>query len=522
MPTQEPPPASTDAVTTSSTETDLVESGVAASTVHEPDGDEADIALRRGSLTTWNLVVMVAGVQVPLGTVVALTPVAIGFGSGVGTPGTWLIGGLILLAFAVGWSRMSRFITNSGAFYAYISRALGVPLGVAGAIIAVIAYNALSLAATGILASFARTVIGQVFGVDLPWPVYALVTVLVILAIAYRGVDLSVRILSIAVALELVMLLGLVVAVLVNAGVGAFTLEVFAPSHVLDAGAGLTIAIAIWVSLGFESAAVYGEEAKTPRVSVPRASYLSIILITLLYVVVAWAIIAAVGPATVQAQAAGNPAEMVFVLYQQYFGEGVATFVELWSVLSILAACVACHNLAARYMFVLGREGIAARALGRTRHENGAPWNASLAQVCVLVSVLAVVALTRTDPYLALGSGLIGLSVIGVVTLMAVSSVAVLVFFKTEQRGSFVTTVLLPIVSFVGLVFVIAMVLTNYGSLSGYSSGLMTWLPAAIPLAGGLTVVWVLRLRRRQPERYAAIGSQLDRAAELGEVRTTS
>ena len=45
----------------------------------------------------------------------------------------WAIAGVILLFFSVGYSAMSRHITNAGAFYAYIANGLGRPVGIGGA-----------------------------------------------------------------------------------------------------------------------------------------------------------------------------------------------------------------------------------------------------------------------------------------------------------------------------------------------------------------------------------------------------
>ena len=55
----------------------------------------------------------------------------------------------MLAIFSVGYVAMARHIANAGAFYAYISRGIGRPLGVGAAWVALLAYNAFQLASIG-------------------------------------------------------------------------------------------------------------------------------------------------------------------------------------------------------------------------------------------------------------------------------------------------------------------------------------------------------------------------------------
>ena len=64
---------------------------------------------------------VLAGVA-PMGVVVALTVLAIALGNGAGVPGTYLVAGIVLALFAIGYVRMSRRVTNAGAFYAYATK----------------------------------------------------------------------------------------------------------------------------------------------------------------------------------------------------------------------------------------------------------------------------------------------------------------------------------------------------------------------------------------------------------------
>jgi amino acid transporter len=62
-----------------------------------------------------------------------------------GLPVAFIVIGAVLALFCVGYVSMARHVANAGAFYAYISQGIGRPIGVAGAWVALVAYNALQV-----------------------------------------------------------------------------------------------------------------------------------------------------------------------------------------------------------------------------------------------------------------------------------------------------------------------------------------------------------------------------------------
>ena len=53
------------------------------------------------------------------------TPLAVGFGNGLGVPAAFIFATVILTIFSVGYVAMSRKVTTAGGFYSYISHGLG-------------------------------------------------------------------------------------------------------------------------------------------------------------------------------------------------------------------------------------------------------------------------------------------------------------------------------------------------------------------------------------------------------------
>jgi hypothetical protein len=67
------------------------------------------------------------------------------------------------------------------------------------------------------------------------------------------------------------------------------------PSVVFGPGFGVTLMLAFGSYVGFEAAALYGEEAANPKLSVPRATFIALGLMTVFYLVTTWAAISAYG-----------------------------------------------------------------------------------------------------------------------------------------------------------------------------------------------------------------------------------
>ena len=101
--------------------------------------------LRKNSIGMWQIVFFVIAAAAPLTGMLGIIPVAIRLGHGAGVPGAFVIAGLILLIFSVGYAAMSRHVVNAGAFYAYLARGLGQSFGVSGALVALASYTTMQL-----------------------------------------------------------------------------------------------------------------------------------------------------------------------------------------------------------------------------------------------------------------------------------------------------------------------------------------------------------------------------------------
>lgn len=473
-----------------------------------PPADDApqDTHLAKGALDARHIVFMVVAAAAPMAVVVAIMPIAILLGNGVGTPGMFLVAALVLLLFSVGYVRMTPFVQNAGAFYAYITRGIGRPVGLVAAYAATVAYNSLAAATCGALAFFAHDTGERLFGIDLPWEVWAAIAIAIVGILGYRRITLTARVLGVALAFEVVILLVLDGAILADQGFSAFTLDVFAPSNVFGGVVGVAIIYAFSSYLGFEGTAIYAEEAREPRRAVPRATYVAVFVIGVFYVLTSWSLIAGAGAENAVAMAGDDPGGYVFALTDKYLGSFATDVTNVLIVTSAFAAVLAFHNAASRYFYALARDGFLPAPLARTHPRYDSPYVAGMVQVAVMAVIVFGFAIAGLDPLLTLSTAMTGFGAVALMALLAVTSLSVGAFFwKRGERT--LATVVAPVLAAAGLAAATVLALVNYPSLTGSTSDVINALPwLYVPLvAVGLGVAFWMRATR--PEVYARMGA---------------
>src|ERR1700704_4642112 len=109
----------------------------------------------------------------PVSAMLFNVPFAVGFGTGIGTPGAFLFAAIILTIFSVSYVEMAKHIRAAGGFYSFISHGLGRDLGLITGICGAIAYSLFEVSLLGGFAYFANGNFNDWFGWDIPWPLFA-------------------------------------------------------------------------------------------------------------------------------------------------------------------------------------------------------------------------------------------------------------------------------------------------------------------------------------------------------------
>ncbi|MFL6076970.1 MAG: APC family permease [Mycobacteriales bacterium] len=439
-------------------------------------------------------------------------------------PAAFLVGAVVLVIFSVGYVAMARHVANAGAFYAYVTRGLGRPAGVAAALVALLAYNAMQVGLYGGVGAAAGPLLQQWFDLDLSWWLIALFAWAVTAVLGLLRVDVNGRVLAVLLVAEILVIcvydasdLGHVA----RAG-GHISLSAFSPTNLAGAtGAGAALVLAITGFVGFESAVVFAEESKDPRRTVPRATYLSLGIIAVLYAASAWAPTLPIGQHHIVDVSRQQGPEVIFTLAHQYLGKTAADVGHALFVTGVIAAMISYHNTIARYAFALGRERVLPPMFARTSRLTEAPWVASLMQSLLGLGVIVVFAQAGWDPLTKLfflgGTG----GGFGILLLLTATSAAVVAFFHRRPLPdeNAWQRLIAPLLSFVLLAGVVVLAVHNIGTLLGDPHSRLRWvLLAAYPTVAVIGTVAALVIRYYRNDVYATIGMGADSLTGRGVV----
>lgn len=465
--------------------------------------------LAKGRLGTFDIVFFVVSAAAPLTVAASSAPLAFLVG-GVGAPGAMLASGVVLILFAIGFTAMSRYVRNTGAFYAYAAAGLGKPIGVGIAFVTIVAYAFLCICFYALLGFYANLTAVHLLGVDLPWDVWAAVSVLVIGFLGYRRIDVGAKVLAVLLTAEITILLIISVAVILQNGpaVGEATAASFDPRNVfLASGASALFVFGFGAFLGFEGTVIYAEEARRPTRTVPRATYIAIAFLAVFYAFTFWALTVAFGAdGVIELANSEHFEEMMFIAGENALGAWAAVVMEVLIVTSFFACTLAFHNACSRYLFSLGRERLLPAPLARTHARMRSPHVASLTLTVVCLVAIVVAALAGADPFTGLGLWAYAIGTAGLIFAQGVAAVSVIGFFRRDRRGHRAWTVLVaPVLGAIGLLGAFVVIAVNFELVSGMTGPVNGILLATVPFVFAVGITVGIVMRRRSPERYAAL-----------------
>lgn len=456
------------------------------------------------TLTTPKIVFIIIAAAAPLAAMVFTVPLAFAIGTGPGVPAMFLFAGLTLLCFSAGYAAIARQVSHMGGFYTHIAHGLGRRVAAGAGLLAVLAYNAATVGVLGAFAYFTQSVAAS-HGLDLPWQVWVAGGLLLVAMLGYREADLSARLLSICMVCEITILIALDVAILIRHGGAALPSASFAPHQVFTPGLGVSVMFGFASFLGFESAALYGEEARAPHRSVPRATVIAVLVVASFYALTSWAAVGAVGPERIRGHAAHHLGDLFFLLSDSYLGHPATVTMQVLLCTSLFASWLALHNAANRYMYALGRDGLLPGSLHATHTGHSSVHRASVVQSVFSTVVVTLFAAAHLDPYVNMSTSMLGLGTLGIILLQAMASVAVIGYFRHRRAGRW-QTMIAPALGALGLITAAILVVWNFDVLTGTTEPVVTALPWLLLIVAGFGIALAAWLRSAHPDRYAHLG----------------
>jgi amino acid transporter len=455
--------------------------------------------------------------------------------------------GLILAIFSAGYTAMARKITNAGALYTYVARGLGRIPGVGCAFVAVISYAFMGVGLAGGFGAVASEFLGDNLGWTTPWWVCALAGWAAVTVLGVRRIDLNGRVLGLLLAAEVTIAAGYALVQLAHPADGHLAVSALSPQHLLDGDAGAALVVAITGFVGFETTAVFTEESKDSRRTVPHATYLALLVSTVLYAGCSWAMSVATGPDRIVSAAQAEGSNLIFALVEPHVVGPLVLLGRLLFVTSLFAAMLSFHNTNARYLYALGREGVLSRRLARTSSKSLAPRTASFTQSGITLTVIGLYAVAGWDPMVNLFFWLTVAGGLGILALLTVTSIAILFHFAVPEHrhrrpaaGEFPigevprprrdvslwSWPIAPLIATTLLTVTLVLTLRQFHLLLGVEpTSSWRWaFPIAFAVAALGGASWAALLRRTDPAVYRGIGlgasSVVTSAPNAGNERT--
>ncbi len=473
--------------------------------------------LKPNRLGLIDVVFMAVATSAPITAMSGNVPFSVGFGVGTGTPATYIFATAVLTVFAVGYVQMARHVTSTGAFYGFVSHGLGRVAGLGVGYMVTFCYSVFEAALIGIFAYFGNKVFLDQLGLDIPWPVFAAVCIIINAALAYFDISLAAKVLSVFLITEIAILAVMAFAVLFHGGgpdglmpEAINPVNAFRPNGLALAAPGLAMFIAFWSWTGFESTVMYGEESRNPRKIIPIATLIAVLGVGLFYIFVSWMTVAGNGQAgSIERAQGSNPLDMFFHPTEVFAGHWAVLIFQWLMMTGSFACALAFHNCASRYGYALGREGLLPRALGRTHRKHGSPYMASFVQMGVASLWILGFWAFKKDPYLDI---FVLLAVVGTFSLLIVQTItmaAVFTYFRRHHPGeNFWRVSVAPVAGGLGMLAVVVLMIQNLDTAAGSAAHtllfkLIPYIAITLFTTGAVVALY---LRRNDPDKYAMIG----------------
>jgi amino acid transporter len=314
-------------------------------------------------------IVIMAGIGAPLVLVAAIVAIA-------------LLGNTL--------AQFSRAHPSTGGFITFVGKTFGGTSAVTTALLCGAGYIIAIASVLVISGGFLSMMIQFYLNVSIPWIIFSAAFTAGAMVMMFRGVAVSTKLAGFFFSFELLVLLVVAVATLIKHG-GHLSGVPFDPSKITHGFSGLAAAfpLGIYLFIGWENSAALAEETNNPRRNVPRAVFMSIALMAVTYLLVAYATVSGFGYNGTALAAAAIP----FISVAHDVAGWLAFIAYLAGLTSTLGVLIAAVNSQCRLIFNAGREGLLPRWIGKVHPVRRTPVNAIITFVAVASGLTGVWAL---------------------------------------------------------------------------------------------------------------------------------
>ena len=442
--------------------------------------------------------------------------------AGPSVPLVFLISAVGMLATALSLAQFSGVYPSAGSFVTYISRALGVRVATAIGVITIVGYM---ITFGGIYIFAGQYIVANVFGVtdagfgvNLLTVAVTLVYGVIVTVPVIIGLQFGVRVTVVLYLIEVVVLLVISFAVVLQGGAeGLSTVPFTWPSGTEASNIFITFGLAVVAFGGFEASAPLAEETDNPRRNVPIGLVGSVLISGFIYVLGSYAVISAFGVSKVGDFAADpNPFATATVRFLHVSSAFAVPFLVAVFLVSLTSSYISANTQTARVLFAGARGRLWPAILDRTHPRYKTPWVAAIA--FVVPSLVLGSVMQFADPADA-GSVLPTLGIFGVVVMYFVTNLALVVqFFRLRRSGVAKNPLLWVVVPVVGM---LVLLIPVWGNLRLGQEGAFAIMPVLSILLIAVGVVYTVVHAVTRPQVLAAAPALLEGAEAEPETAAT-
>lgn len=310
--------------------------------------------------------------------------------------GSWLayvFGGVMLLFVALNLNQFAKRSSAAGSMYGYVVANLGNRAGAIAGWTLIWAYVFVGASQFGAMTLFVQNIAGMA-GLHV-WPllVFALLAI-VLWVLAYRDIQLSTIVMLVLETLSVTVICVILGIILVHHGWHVDQAQLHLHG-VQSTGIGLGIATAIFSFVGFESATAFGEEARNPLVTIPRAVVASVIIAGLFFVVSLYAeTLGLRGSGTTLDKLSAPLWTLADLFHVGFFKIPIA----IGAIFSSFSVALACVTTCARIILPMGRKKLFSESVTAVQPRFATPYVAVAYSLGAMLVVALSMFAARVEP----------------------------------------------------------------------------------------------------------------------------
>ena len=420
--------------------------------------------------------------------------------AGSAVPLAFILAGIISILIAMSINQLAKHLPSAGGYYTYVARGIGARWGFMAGWIYFLYDPLIPNLCTLVVSVYFSDTVMSLFGVNIPWWVYAGVVYLGLGIITFLGIKPSIGTAIAFTAIEVGITLIFSIYIIGIHGISGndvaktFTLA-GTPGGFQGLAFGMVFSVLSYT--GFESTIPLAEETKNPRQTVARAAVISVVMIMVYYIIFNFASIVGWGPDRMGALIKdGAPYNTMGNFYWGKVGIAVLTLALMNS---SWGCSLAGQNAVVRVIYKMGQVGVLPSIFARVHPTRKSPHIAIIAMTALSFVVTIGLYAWLKDPIVAFGLLATVISV-GTIIVYVMGMIAVPIFYRREHPDE-VNVFLTYVFPAVGTLMLIPVLYASVYPPPAYPLNLAPYIDIVWILIGVGVVMW---LHNARPQALAA------------------